>query len=171
MSKRRRLLGQDEQPIYLTYPPRITSSRPIDKTLLSINASCTSQCAQQLVVLNHPCTVTGLRWSVQMHHQVNNQSVTGFFAIVVVRAGSNVGALNMTNLAPTYTPEQNVLAFWTCRLRSISDDAGPLIMSNENVSKTRRRLREGDSIYFCASVDNPLAGIRTDGIIQMFCIS
>ena len=130
------------------------SKRSVDKQLISIQQS--TAVSRLLFTCTYPCTVGGLRWDLSTGNG-NNDII--YWAIVVAKEGYNPNTLDLTSGNTLYQPESQVMAFGI--ISNISGNS--LNVGNTN---TKRKLMEGDRLYFIA--DSPAPTQEVNGIIQFF---
>jgi len=144
---------------------RTRSVRPIDKKLIAVNKDGTgsSQVVTTIITATFPCTVTGLRWSIDTAQDAGTGEAYFQWAIVLVKDGNAAATITQSDAGEFYTPEQNVLAFGTGAIDNNSDT-----MHAEGNTKTMRKLMGGDLIQFIIKgvATNTVA---TRGVIQIFC--
>lgn len=144
--------------------------RPIDKALpcVFMTGLVNTQQTQDLVTPNAPCTVMGIRWS--MDAWIDDSTATAdaeiAWAIVILRDGRTANTMSKTGGSNLYEPEQDVLAYGRFILR---DDAAGMAAHNfEGNTKTMRKLRVGDKITFLA-LGTASGNSDVRGTIQVFC--
>ena len=151
----------------------IARARPIDKvlTFISLGNITSTQQITTIFTCTTACTIVGLRWAFFAEGDLGT---TGQFhdliwAFVVVRDGENVTALNRTNEAKFYAPEQNCMAFGIQTSRaSISSSTGIQTPTVTDKCKTMRKLLVGDKLVFVTK-GNSTDTSRVEGITQLFC--
>ena len=162
MSKRRRTT-QGQRPVF-----QISQKRPIDKSLVYVNKDTVdaTQVTTQLLVATFPCTVTGLRWDIQVDRSAGTGQCRGDWCIVLVKDGNSANSISISDAATFYEPEQNVLAFG---VHSGQQD-GPDSTHFMGTTKTMRKLMGGDQLIFVyKGLATNTSNVR--GIIQFFCKS
>lgn len=144
--------------------------RPIDKQINTITVEAATPNRQiELYLANFPGTVVGLRWDLAINNK--NTSNTGsqndvIWAIVIVPDGLNPSTIafaadNMKgNL---YQPEQNVMA---CGVISTTFEGG--VDKDEGMTKTMRKLKVGDKLWFVAQSRVSTDNFFLTGHIQYF---
>lgn len=139
---------------------RARAKRPIDKKLISVEQTLSSQGQTQtdLYTTTFPGTIVGLRWDVSVAH--NSQSATVFtWAIVVIPDGNTSSNLGQGNGVTIYAPEQHVLAYGNAELLGQTDAAGPGMVRDMGSTKTMRKMKAGDVLAFIAVCDAPNAAV------------
>ena len=161
MSKRRR-----------TTQGFVRVKRPIAKDIISIgitNAGVTQR-AVVLKTTTFPCTLTGLRWSLSFLSVLTTGPAAQFWAIVINRDGETSNTLNTASAATLYAPEQNVLAWGHFFVVDADIGQGPSSQLTEGVTKTMRKLQEGDTLDFITIGTAGTANL-VRGAVQFFCKS
>lgn len=140
--------------------------RPVDKQLVVVqNLILATQVSQVLHTSTFPCTITGLRWDLEVASDHAAKDRLGW-AIVIVKDGLSASALSFTGGSDFYTPEQNVLAFGTCALNANTTGDGSEHYSGS--TKTMRKLMGGDQLVFIAN-GAVAANKELFGVVQFFC--
>ena len=157
---------------------RVSASRPISKTLLFFSDTITAvDKVQTLLTASFPCTVTGLRWSLDSTaHVTPNQQIISHYltwAIVLVKEGNDVNMLPNGNeqvVSTFYNPEQNVLASGNMILPVNSANS---MKPWRGQTKTMRKLQAGDRliIVYSTGTNDDLDNAEFGGSIQFFCKS
>ncbi len=153
--KRRRRNGQRN----------FSTPRPIDKNLKAINkALATSQLTTNLFTATFPCTITGLRWDLDIQStDVALKEVS--WAMVIVKDGDTVSTMTLGDGSTFYSPEQNCLAFGTADLAASSESGNNRAWSGS--TKTMRKLMGGDELKFI--IDSSAGTCSVLGVVQFFC--
>lgn len=145
--------------------------RPIDKSLITVSQTATtSVTATTLKTTTFPCTIVGLRWDLSFLSLLTTGNSIVLWFIVVVKDGNSANTPSFTNGADAYTPEQNVLAFGTSRVRDSDVGSGPSIIHNIGSTKTMRKLKAGDLLQFITLSDVASSQLAI-GMVQFFCKS
>ncbi len=141
------------------------TKRPIDKQLKTVFHSATDATQEEVVLFTatFPCTVVGLRWSINQTQDGGTGKMQAWWAIVIVRDGESAGTLGTAVGDDTYTPEQNCLVFGASLINNNTDTS-----RNVGSTKTMRKFMGGDRLIFI------VRGIATEttmsqGVIQFFC--
>lgn len=149
--------------------PRI--NRPIDKQLIAIaQTSTTSMVSTTLSTVTFPCTVLGLRWSLNFTSASSAANPLVGWVIVVIPDGESINTIGLSDGADFYTPEQNVLAFGTAKVADNDGGVGPLVHNTMGNTKTMRKLKQGDVLAF-GTICGTANGVLTTGCVQFFCKS
>lgn len=145
-----------------------SQKRPIDKDLIFVLKTLnTSQQQTVLKTTTFPCTVTGIRWSLQMDASGTADTYV-YWAIVVVSDGLSASTMAISDGASFYQPEQNVLTYGHGFCAGSANAWGINSVLLEGMTKTMRKLKAGDELVLIAN-SNGAADLR--GIIQFFCKS
>lgn len=148
---------------------QVSTKRPIDKDLINI-ALANVGSTQQNVALKtatFPCTITGIRWDLNIFKDGGTGHCRGFWAIVRVEDGLAANTISLTNGASAYQPEQQVLAFGTYGFADSTD----VYVKDQGNTKTMRKLMGGDSIRFIMLGIGTAGTVTVGGTIQFFCKS
>lgn len=146
---------------------RRLGKRPIDKALISVSHSAVDavQKSTILATTSNPCTITGLRWFLNIAQTGGSAVSQGGWAIVVVRDGNQANTLNRGNGATFYAPEQDVLTFGSWVIDNNTETANFV-----GDTKTMRKMLIGDRLIFIVlGVATQTADVK--GIVQFFCKS
>ena len=154
MSKRRRF----EVPAFQT-------KRPIDKSIRTVVLTGLDATDQNtvLVTATFPCTVTGLRWDINVIQEAGTATCFGSWVIVKEDQGQSVDTLNVTNAGSLYDPEQNVMAFGNWLI-----DNNVQGQEYRGTTKSMRKLKVGDRLIFIA-VGTATNTSQLRGQVQFFC--
>lgn len=143
------------------------TKRPINKELIAVNSALSSaaQINVTLYTATYPCTITGLRWGLDVKNVVASD-VAGVWIIYVVRQGQTVVGISDTTASTVYSPEEEVMAWGTYNLcdRSIGSEA---VATFEGSTKTMRKLQGGDKLGISATCSD-IDGALLYGIVQFF---
>ena len=145
-----------------------SSSRPIDKQLIVVHKTTLVAVDQSTVLatLAFPCTIMGIRWSLDMVQSAGTAEATGSWAIVLARDGVTIDTMGFpTDGAGFFEPKQNVLAFGTWAIDNHTETKHV-----EGNTKTMRKMQVGDQLVFIA---RGAATNESDilGVVQLFCKS
>lgn len=144
-----------------------SARRPIDKLVVVVNKDGVdgTQVSTTLLTVTFPCTVTGLRWSIDFLQDAGTGNAFISWAVVIARDGVTAGTLASSDAASLFDPEQNMLAFGCGAIDNNTDT-----VHSEGTTKSMRKLMGGDKLLFLAKgVATNTIAIR--GIVQFFCKS
>lgn len=142
------------------------TKRPIDKQLISVSkTTTTSQSGSTLYTTTFPGTVVGLRWDLACVSLTTSPFYL-LWAIVVVHDGNTATTMSGSDGTDFYTPEQDVLAFGIMR-GSNTDGAGPITDKDMGMTKTMRKLKQGDVLQLI-NLNSVANGASLQGIVQFF---
>ncbi len=145
------------------------SRRPVDKELIFVaQTATTSNVATTLKTTTFPCTIVGLRWSLQFLSALSTSDSTVSWIIVLVKDGNTANTISQSNGADMYTPEQNVMAFGQITVRDNDVGTGPAIMSAVGNTKTMRKMMQGDVLQF-VTISSQVNSCTIRGTVQFFC--
>lgn len=147
----------------------MSPKRPIDKDLVVIKKDgvAASQVATVLKTATFPCTITGIRWDLDISQDAAAGSTTNlFWAIVIVRDGNSASTLATSDASSLYQPEQDVLAFG-CALGAYTN-GDVRTAENRGSTKTMRKMMAGDALHFIA-IGQATQTHAIRGIVQFFC--
>ncbi len=143
----------------------VGSRRAIDKKIIFVQKA-TIDATQETTILitaTIPCTITGMRWSIDFFQDGGAGDASVVWAIVINRDGNAANTLAQTDAASVYDPEQNVMAFGTAAVINSLHT-----VHTEGSTKTMRKLMIGDVITFLVKgVATNTMGVR--GAVQFFC--
>ncbi len=146
---------------------RISAKRPIDKLLVNVVKS-NVDATQEITVLTtatFPCTIVGLRWDLTFASSAGSALATYAWVIIILRDGSTVSTIAISDAGSLYQPEQDVLAFG----RGFNGASALGIPSKYMGStKTMRKLMGGDRLQF-VMVGEATNTTACAGCIQFFC--
>ena len=135
-----------------SYSKAYPKARHVDKKLLlsSGNLTASTQFNTVLFTPSVACTLKGLR----VNGSVNETTTTDVipanisWAILCVKEGYSPNAINTGSSGDFYIPEQDV---WAWGVGQASNDGGQnnWIYEFDISPKTKRKMEEGDSLYFC----------------------
>ncbi len=156
-------------PMMVSAAPRRTGAkRPVDKLMIGVFKTSVdaTQVTTTLATITFPCTIVGLRWDLGATTDAGTNEGSAFWAVVVVRDGTTIGNLSLSDGGDFYTPEQNVMAFGATILTQ-NDQVGKSKHWNGS-TKTMRKLMGGDTLVWVAQ------GVATNtstfsGVFQFFC--
>ena len=146
-----------------------TAPRPIDKRIIVVDqAIVASQTSTTIFTSAFPCTIVGIRWSLNMRTDLASSFSEMVWAIVMVEDGDTVGALSRVDGADFYTPEQNCLVFSAGSFPDNDAGNGPNTRHWEDSTKTMRKFKVGDQLRVIAL---GLAASQEEffGVVQFFC--
>ena len=143
---------------------RFRIRRPIDKSLIVINKPTVSGAlgSTTLTTATTACTVTGIGWSLSSTLDGGTGTGTIYWAIVLLKEGETLGTFSSTDRATFYSPESNVLAY------GFGHNRGNTVNRWDSITKTQRKLMNGDKILFITVGEN----VNTSEIyrvIRFFC--
>lgn len=172
----------------------VISKRPIDKQILQYSTLVTEAMQDNQVIwtTTYPATLVGIMGQVILSNGTvsgaavapNNTQIRCSLAMQIVRHGLTPS--NLTGggaLTTALAPEQNCLVFFQSAVEPSSvatgpalsgTNRGPTIMSTPFQTKTKRKLMEGDQIYFSIQLFAPGSAGQTvvaDVYIQFFLLS
>ena len=144
-----------------------SAKRPIDKNLKYIKKTGVNatQVSTTLFTATFPCTVVGLRWSMDAYQDAGTGAANILWAVVIVRDGNSANNMGASDAADFYTPEQDVLAFGHGSMDNNVDT-----QHWEGTTKTMRKFMGGDVLQFITLGANTNTS-NVQGIIQFFCKS
>lgn len=149
-----------------------SSKRPIDKSIIVMSRSEDGTGTNTLLFsADFPCTITGLRWDVGIYNTKTTQNQF-YWAIVLVKSGTSLQIINVSDTNKLYEPETNVLAFGVSSLApqlAADTGPGPVSMQLTGSTKTMRKMQPGDKLYHVSDSTGANIGVR--GAIQFFCKS
>ena len=152
MSKRRRL----------TVP-----RRPIDKQLIVVSQTVTNtQQSTALFTTTFPCTVTGIRLSFGAVSTLTTGSQTLRAAIVILKDGTTLDTIDLSDGADFYQPETNVLWYVVGAMADADSGQGNIVFNYEGSTKSMRKLMTGDQVFFVARATG--TGVAVNGVVQLF---
>jgi len=124
--------------------------RQTDKILRTLNNTASStQTNIALYTATYPCTVSGIRWDLNVFGDPDAETRC-IFVISVVPQGQTVSTISTTDNTSFYDPEQNVLGHFSTFVTDSNAGAGPVIENEKGQSMTKRRLKVGDTLVFSA---------------------
>jgi len=163
MSKKRRFVSS-------TTTPR----RPIDKEIKSVFHQTVNGVQDNTVLktTTFPCTIVGLRWEITALMQITSSQTQIAWVIVVVRDGDAPNSISFSNGSNFYQPEQNVLTWGLTELAAgTQTDANPPKRVWRGDTKTMRKLKQGDQLFFTSLGGPATVGPHIHGVVQFFCKS
>jgi len=150
-----------------------SSRRPIDKNLIYVSKIGTivdTQLSTLLITSTFPCTITGVRWSLEFHvGSASSQIIT--WAIVRVKDGLSPSTIAQSDAGTMYEPEQELIAFGQVYVVDTDQGPGPNAAMIEGNTKSMRKLMGGDRIFFIVKGVTAGANASCTGTIQFFAKS
>ncbi len=142
------------------------TKRPIDKNLKVVAFTGITATQQNVTVFTatFPCTITGIRWSLDALADAGTASGGCSWCIQVVKDGLSAQAISTSGGADFITPEVNCVAFGAGL--STGDKGSP--KSYDGNTKTMRKMMGGDLLVFSA-VGQATNTTRIFGVVQFFC--
>ncbi len=146
----------------------VVAKRPIDKDLIVVTKDNlgASQTVQTLKTTTFPCTLTGLRWSIDIGGDGGTGLARTHWAIVIVRDGNTANTITTTGESTFYEPEQDVLAFGVALTQADLWDPKHF----DGATKTMRKLMDGDLVQFLM-LGEATNTSKVAGVVQFFCKS
>lgn len=151
--------------------------RPIDKKLVGLRVpSVTNGASGNLIYLvgsatptgaSSPCTITGLRWELDVVKIAGAVPVDVVWALVVCPQGKDPNAINLSSGSTIYEPEQDCLAYGRANLNYWVTAQGGSIRHFQGATKAMRKLKVGDRFVFIVKADAD-ATVSLGGVVQFF---
>ena len=136
-----------------------SSKRPIDQSIINMFKDNVGNSQTSVVIRTSGMAETLIR--IIIRGGIAKDSDPGLvavgMAIVLVRDGQSVGALNLGNSVALYTPEQDVLWFYAFRFPNGSDVAFAEPMIGD--IRAMRKMRKNDTLHLILLTDSTTNGI------------
>lgn len=140
-----------------------TKKADIDKQIINVTKSGLTNTQQftNLYTCTYPCTVTGLRWDVNLYLQAG-VAASCAWAIQVVKQGNSMNNISNSDGSSLLVPESNILVWGKNVLTGVLNVAHEV-----GDTKSMRKLQAGDVLQFCCVGET---GTTTEvfGSIQYF---
>ncbi len=142
------------------------TKRPIDKNLVTVGFTGITGTQQNTTIFTatFPCTITGIRWSMDAFADAGTATGLNAWCIQVVKDGLAAQTMALSTGADFLTPEVNVVAFGAGLTQG---DQGSS-KNYDGTTKTMRKMMGGDLLVFSA-IGQATNTTRMFGVIQFFC--
>jgi len=131
--------------------------RPVNKSIITVSSPIAtgSQLNEELYEAEYPSTFQGLLWDFTVTAFSETNSTSCAWAVIRVKDGLLPGALMFTSSGQTLVkPEQEVMACGLFQLNPVTIPNGYNLMRIHGDTKTKRKLAQGDRVYFLIACDN-----------------